>query len=355
MNSTSCRPAVTSPVPRPLWDSILRSDPGAVVTQSLTWRDVVIANGSYQDVSLLYEFPSGHRAVLPMVRQRQRPAWAAAAASWPGAWGMGGPICEGGCISPAEATAVLADVARRRSLATEIRLRPGASRSWLSKSLQFRVRESGLRCHVLDLTDGFATVWQDRFRGTARTAIRKAERSGLEVEVDRSGRLPPEFFYLYAKSVKRWATMQNEPAWLTRWRMSRSGPPKVLSSVAEHFGADCAIWMARSEGQAVAAIMVLSHAGYAKYWKGAMHKELAGPVRANELLHRLAIDDACRNGCRFYDMGTSRPGSPLAAFKEKFGAVPLVTHTLRIERLPAYTAGDVSRNLIKRAIGFHDV
>lgn len=353
MSSAECRPAVTSPVPRPVWESILQSDPEAVVTQSLTWRDVVIVSGSYQDVSLLYEFPSGHRVVLPMARRG--PAWAATAASWPRDWGIGGPITEGGQIAPAEAAAVLADVARRKTLATQIRLRPGALGPWLGESRQFKVEEPRLQCHVLNLAGGFATVWQDKFRGTARTAIRKAERSGLDIDVDRSGRLLLEFLDLYAESIKRWAAMQNEPAWLTRWRMDRSIPPRTLSSVAEHFGSDCAIWMARSKGRPVAAIMVLSRGTYAKYWRGAMHKELAGPVRANELLHRLAIEEACRDGYRFYDMGLSRPGSPVAAFKEKLGAVLRVAYTLRIERLPVDTAGRVSRNLVKKAIGFRGV
>jgi hypothetical protein len=44
------RPVVTSPVPREVWDSLLRSDPGAVVTQSLAWRDAVFNDGRYRDV-----------------------------------------------------------------------------------------------------------------------------------------------------------------------------------------------------------------------------------------------------------------------------------------------------------------
>ena len=34
-------PTVTSPVPRSVWESLLASDEGAVVTQSLAWRDAV--------------------------------------------------------------------------------------------------------------------------------------------------------------------------------------------------------------------------------------------------------------------------------------------------------------------------
>jgi hypothetical protein len=266
---------------------------------------------------------------------------------------VGGPISEDGRIAPAEAAAVLADVARRRTLATEIRLRHRAPGPWLDENGPFTIEENRLKSHVLDLDGGFATVWRDKFRSNMRTAVRKAERSGLEVEVDRSGRLLPEFFDLYEASIQRWAVMQHEPIWLTRWRTTRITQPKILASVARHFGADCAIWMARWKDEPAAAIIVLTSGAYAKQWRGAMNKQLAGPHRANELLHRLAVEDACQHGYRYYDMGTARPGSPLAAFKGKLGAVPHPLHVLRAERLPVDSLRGASQKLVKKMIGFH--
>ena len=175
---------------------------------------------------------------------------------------------------------------------------------------------------MLDLAGGFSEVWSHRFRGTARTAVRKAERSGVEVEVDRSGQALQVFFELYEKSIRRWAAMQHEPVALTRWRTMRATPPRMLAAVAEHFGQGCEIWVARVQGMPIAAIVVLRSGSNAKYWRGAMDKELATPVRANEYLHSLAIEQACRDGCRWYEMGQTRPSSPLAAFKEKLGATP---------------------------------
>jgi len=355
MSAGDCRPLMTSPVPREVWASLLRSDREALVTQSLAWHDAVLEAGRYRDISVLYQFASGRQVVLPLARPRRAPAWSTTTGSWPGEWGMGGPISEGGRIAPAEAAAVLADVARRRTMVTEIKLRPGTAGDWLSASSQFAAVEHGMQCHVLDLAGGFATVWQDRFRGTVRTAIRKAERSGLEVEVDRSGRLLPEFFSLLDSSIERWAGMQHEPLWMTRWRTIRFAPPAMLAAVAKHFGSGCAVWMARSKGEPVAAIVVLSSGAYAKYWRGAMNKQLAGPTRANDLLHRLAIEEACQNEYSFYDMGMTRPASPLAAFKEKLGAVPRPVHSLRAERLPIEAVRTSSRGLVKKIIGFKDV
>ena len=77
MRSGDSGPAVTSPVPREVWESVLRADLNAVVAQSLSWRDAVFASGLYRDLSLLYEFPSGRQVVLPMARHRGAPSWAA--------------------------------------------------------------------------------------------------------------------------------------------------------------------------------------------------------------------------------------------------------------------------------------
>lgn len=343
---------VTSPVPRGVWASLLRSDPGAIVTQSLAWRDAVQAEGRYRDVSRLYEFSSGRRIVLPLARRRLGSAWTATTASWPRAWGVCGPICQDGQASVAEAAAVLADLAGS-SVAAEIQLHQGASGAWRSAARGYQVHERA--GHVLDLAGGFGEVWSHRFRGTARTAVRKAERAGLEVEVDRSGQALEVFFALYEKSIHRWAAMQHEPVALTRWRTIRATPPRMLAAVSASFGTDCEIWVARAHGTPAAAIVVLRAGPNAKYWRGAMDKELATPVRANEYLHSLAIEAACRDGCRYYEMGQSRPGSPLAAFKEKLGATMTPGYTLRSERIPLDRGRRFARDAAKSMIGFRDV
>jgi hypothetical protein len=86
-----------------------------------------------------------------------------------------------------------------------------------------------------------------------------------------------------------------------------------------------------------------------------MDKELAAPLCANQLLMRLVIEEACRDGCRFYDMGGSAPGSSLAAFKKKLGATLHFTHELRAERLPAHAARRLGRDLAQKMTGFRDM
>ena len=265
-----------------------------------------------------------------------------------GVWA--GPLARAGASTRQRRQLVLTDVAQRRTLSAQIHLRYGANPAWLSAASPFRVVENR-GWHVVDISGGFSHVWEHGFRASARTAVRKAERSGLDIEVDRSGRLLSVFCDLYEKSTRRWAAMQHQPVWLTRWRTTRMATPRMLEAVASCFGEDCSVWVARSKGVPVAAIIVVRYGACAHYWRGAMDKELATPVRANDLLHRLAIEEACRDGYRFYSMGNSQPGSPLARFKEKLGATQHFTHILRVERLPIRSTARLSRDSVKRMMG----
>jgi len=344
---------VTSPVPADVWESVLKSDGAAVVTQSLPWRDAVLATGRFADVSRLYEFGSGRQVVLPLVQRRGVPLRAATLASWPQVWSAGGPICTDGAASAGEAHAVLRDLAAIGALAVELRLRHDAGDCWLDAAGPFRAEPAPY--WVLDLDGGAGEVWERRFRGAVRRAVHKAERSGVEIESDRTGRLLGEFWELYQKSVVRWARSQHAPAWLTRRRLASTTNPDRLARVAQAFGQDCTTWLARHEGRPVAARIVLRAGGYAKGWQAAMDKELIASLGGvSQLLDWRTIEDACQDGYRYFDLGFARPGSSIGAYKERLGAHVVNHHTLRAERLPVQAASRLPRELVKKAIGFQD-
>jgi hypothetical protein len=343
-------PTVTSPVPRDEWESVLKSDGNAVVTQSLPWRDALLASGRFRDLSRLYQFPSGRRIVLPLARHRLRPG--AVISSWPKPWAVGGPLCEDGRVSQAEAAAVLADAASWRALGAEIKLSHSADENWLTTSGRFQV--SQIQDWIIDLGLGFDDVWKNKFSRVTRKSIRQAERAGLDIEVDHTGQLLDSFYELHEKSVLRWSAMQNAPAWLTRARLAAEVAPSRMRSLADAFGSDFALWLARLHGRPVAAVVVLRAGTYAKYFWSAMDKETGGPVRAPDLLHKLAIQEACQLGYRYYDLGGARPESSLGAYKRKFGAAPLNRHTLRVEHVPIHTIARTPGIIVKKLIGYRD-
>lgn len=343
---------VTAPAPRETWSALARQDPRTQVTQTPAWLDCICATGPYRDASRLYEFQDGSRLVLPLVGRRQRPGWLDAEESWPAGWGIGGPVFQGK-VSRAKARAVFDDLARRPVFRTGVRFRPGDEDVWASAAPVSFQREPHMT-QVLDLDGGFGTVWKGRLRDRVRRDVRRAERSQVEVEVDTTGRLLPPFAHLYEQSIVRWAQQQHEPLALARWRRRREFPMRRMEAVASRLDGSCAVWMAWCAGEPAAVIVVLRHGTFAKYWRGAMNRELAHPVRAVPLLHRLAIEDACAAGCRWYDMGESAPGSSLALFKAGFGADNRSSPRCFRERLPVTAADRWVRTAVKRAIGFKD-
>ncbi|MFF3306415.1 GNAT family N-acetyltransferase [Streptomyces sp. NPDC002952] len=342
---------ITTPAPRAVWWELAGKDPDTNPSQTPLWLDCLCATGPYRDASRLYEFERGRRLVLPMVARRHRPRILGVEESWPAQWGIGGPVCAES-VSPAEARAVLADLARLRALRVGVRLRPTDQAAWANAATGFDLEPH--MTQMVNLDGGFGTVWEERFGRRRRRDIRRAERSEMDVEVDRGGRLVPAFYHLYRKSIVRWAEQQHEPLALARWRRTREFPLSRLEEVAARFGDRCAIWMAWRAGEPAGACIVLRHGGHAKMWRSAMDRELAHPVRAIPLLYGLAIEDACEAACRTFDMGESVPQSSLAEFKAGFGAECFHSPRLLRERLPVSAADRRLRTAVKRLIRFQD-
>ncbi len=334
---------VTTPADREVWQEVLAADPLGLVTQSPAWLDCLCETAGYTDASRLYELPDGRRLVLPLARR------AGTQASLPNGWGFGGPLAEGG-LTHADAAVVLDDLAGSRQLRTSLRPNPLTAHLWGSAR---GVAAKPRLAHVLDLDGGFERVWQERFTDNAKRAVRKAERSGLSVECDTTGRLVPVYYRLFERSVERWAGALHEPLWLARMRARRRDPERKLQALTGDLGVSARVWVASVDGRPAAAILVLQGAN-AHYTRGAMDRELAAPTRANYLLHRLAIEDACESGCRAYHMGESGTSGGLARFKEAFGAEPFAYAEYYLERLPITAADRHVRAAVKRAIGFRE-
>ena len=342
---------VTSPAPRKVWQEVLTADAQALVFQTPAWLDCICALGGYEDASRLYETPGGRLLVLPMVRRKGLPEALTSQASLPLGWGSGGLVAPGP-IEAEDVAAVFADLAGRAVLRTSLRPNPMDAAVWAAARPPGVIAVPRL-AHILDLDGGFERVWAKRFASETRTAVRKAERSGLVVACDTSGKLVSVFYDLFHLSIDRWARQQHEPHPLARWRARRRDPLCKFQLITQALGAACRLWVAWRDGQPAAAILVLQGAN-ASYTRGVMDKELAGPTQANVLLHRLAIEEACRAGCRYYHMGESGPSASLAQFKRRFGANAYGYAEYRLERLPITSVDAHLRGLVKRLIGFKD-
>jgi Acetyltransferase (GNAT) domain len=342
---------VVTPVPDDVWGDVLASDPESLAFQTRSWLDAICSLGTWSDASRLYQFPGGRWFLLPVVRQARRPAAVASQGSLPPGWGTGGLVGRDQ-PRPREVAEIFADLRRQPVLRTSVRPNPLQEAAWAAARPRDVVRVPRL-AHVLDLTGGFDEVWATRFKGSARTGVRKAEKAGLVVESDTTGRLVPAYYRLYELSLQRWAAHQHEPEALARWRGRRRDSERKLAAITRSLGENCRIWLARLGERPVAGIVVV-HAANASYTRGAMDVEVAGPTRANYLLHKLAIADACTRGCRRYHMGETGASQQLAQFKTRFGAVGVPYAEYHVERLPLTAADHRLRRAVKTVIGFRD-
>ena len=334
---------VVTPAPRAEWQALAGSDPGALVTQTPLWTDCLCAAAGGRDVSRLYDFGGGRRFVMPLVRSRFAPV----AGSFPPAGGFGGLV--GTEPRPDEVRAVLEDLAATRFARVRLRPNPLHAAAWRA-GLPDGYVTLERRAHAIDLRDGFDAVWKG-FSSRARNHVRRAERSGVEIELDTDGRLLPVFYELFFRSVDRWAAKQHEPRLLARWRARRRDSLDKMTRVVRDLGGASRLWVARVDGRSAAAILVLSGAN-AHYTRGAMDVELAGPARANYLLHRMAIEDACNAGCATYHMGETGSSRSLAQFKEALGAQSHEYAEYVTERIPLTAAEQALRTTVKRALRF---
>jgi hypothetical protein len=344
--------SVVSPAPRQLWERLVASDPRSVPSQTPRWLDAICSVAGLEDASRLYETADGRRLVLPLVRRRVLGV-PLVEASLPYGWGPGGLVAEGGSLLPEDVRTVLVDLAARRVPRVTTRPSPATATIWEQAWRTAAPAAGARRPHMaqsLDLRAGFDEVWRVRFKGDARNRIRRAERMGVVVECDDTGRLVPVFQELYRMSVARWARRDGQPVLLARWRAAHREPDSKLRTVSAAMGTSFRVYLASLDGRPAAAIVVLLGATGTTYWRGAMDEEVAGKAYANYLLHCTAIRDAAAAGCSVYYMGDSAPGSDLARFKSRFGAEESSYASYRVERLPLGPVTEAGRGAVAAAL-----
>jgi len=152
--------------------------------------------------------------------------------------------------------------------------------------------------------------------------------------------------------VSRWSRLQHEPRWMAMRRHRHNDPLEKFEAIAHCLGERCQVWVARIGAKPIASMIVLQ-GNNAYDFRAAMDEDYTR-CRANDLLLRLAVCDACKAGCRSYYMGDSGHSATLGQFKERFGARPYDYAEYLLERLPISVAEEGLKRAVKRAVRFRD-
>jgi hypothetical protein len=345
---------VIVPAPREIWEQLEQEDQDCLPTQSRAWIDMLCAVGGWEDASRFYEWAEGQHIIVPMVRTKQ--PWMGPISlvpvvrtklPLPGfrslATVLGLGFLASHPLRSETLQVVLDDILAERSFRTLIK--PNPKHISLQTMVPKAYTSLPKRTHILDLSGGFSEVWSKRFDSNTRRHIRKAERSGVKIECDR--KLIPIFHDLYIRSVQRWQMQAGRPVSVAH--AIKRHPLEKFTAIAKILDDNCRTWVAWHQGAPAAAIIVLQGAHHAQYAWGAMDKGVAAPIYANDLLHRLAIEDACTSGLRTYDMGFSGGNKNLMRFKARFGAAEVRFCFYSHERFPFSTMVDTLRRALNVA------
>ncbi len=334
---------------RPAWEDLVAQDHDVALSKTPQWADCGCSSDHFSDATLLFRGEDGRRLIFPRLRNPTLPGLFS---SPPRHWNLGadasGFLSEGGPVSPREASALIQEIRRHSGLRTRIVVGKDDARVWAS-AVPGTVYSIARTAQVLDLRGDFSTVWSQRFTSKVRSNSRKAERRGVVVESDSTGRLIPVFDVLYRSSVDRWAQERGYPLTLMRWLAQRQHPQGKFATVARTLGEVCTVWIAWRQGEPIAGIINLTKGTRVTYWRGAMDKERARGTGANELLHRCAIETACSDERHSYDFGLSQTAD-LQRFKGTFGTSEVPVHIYYFEKFPTAAAEDKYYEAAKQAI-----
>jgi CelD/BcsL family acetyltransferase involved in cellulose biosynthesis len=159
-----------------------------------------------------------------------------------------------------------------------------------------------IQTHVIDLPS-----LSGRYRRSAERSLHAAERAGIRVGLEQGEAAFEVLARMHAAQVRNWPGV--EPY-----------APDVIASVAGSFGEEARLYVARKDGQALAACLCLEHAGRE------IHPWVSGALPesreegAFHLLMDVALRDAARRGLTVWHFGGSGGIPGVEFFKESFGA-----------------------------------
>jgi lipid II:glycine glycyltransferase (peptidoglycan interpeptide bridge formation enzyme) len=210
-----------------------------------------------------------------------------------------------------------------------------------------------MQVESVDLREGFDHLFAHSFTSSARRNVRKAERVGVTVERDTTGRLVPQLYELYLDWTADRAEHSGLPLWAAATLARRREPLQMFQTLAEAVGDACRVWVARHDGEPIAGAMTFVHGAQAVYFRGYSKVAKTRRVYANNLIQSLAMQDACEAGCTSYSMGYSGGVPGLEDFKRSMGATPSWALECRIDRIHLSRAeqlSDRARNTAAQAV-----
>ncbi len=286
-----------NPARQPGWEALLAAQPNSSFFHSAAWAEVLAVTYGYAPRYFTLESDDGLQALLPLMEVD----------SWlTGRRGVSLPFTD-------DSEPFYADEAAFKKVFDTV-VDFGRARKW--KYVEFRGGREFFKTapaslafygHQLDLTGDEAQLF-GRVDSSVRRAIRKAEKTGVTVEVADTLEATRIFYKLLCQTRKKHG-MPPQP-----WEFFRNIHESVLSKKLGN------VILARFAGRPIAAAIYFRLGGRAIYKYGASD-ETSQQLRGNNLVMWEAIKWHARQRCESLDLGrTSLGNEGLRRFKLGWGA-----------------------------------
>ena len=295
------------------WDAFVASHPGGLVFHHSAWLQTLAAETGRSPFALAVESAQGQlRGVLPLCETRGLPLMSSPEAgrrlsSLPRT-PVAGPI---GVDEAAVVTLLQAAIERARADACSLQLKTlGRQLDGLADELTAKPWRSNYALRLQPDPDAIR-FGNPRNHGAIMRAVRKAERSGVIVREAGSEAELRDWYRLYLATMRSVVVPPRSfRLFVSIWeRMRPLGLARLLVAERQTGG----------RRTLLAGSMSLQLGTRVFYgFNGRLPEYLE--FRPNEAIHWTAIQDACRQGYEWYDLGEADSGSSLAAFKQKWAS-----------------------------------
>ncbi len=309
------------------WSGLLAADPAADACHCPFW------------ITTLARHRPGSRTLWLSARRDGRLLGGLAALTTDGRLGRldsgpdgtaGGPLVRAD-LPPAEAAAVAralveALIAARRGLlrGCGIALNPLHEARWGALlGADSRWRRRPVPAAVLDLEGGPEAV-AARLRKSKRNERNRGLRRGCEVAVSRDPQDLAAWHELHARAARHWGTLPLAPGLLQ----------DLLAAPAGADGGSAFFTCVKCEGRVIGGHLNLHRGTWVTAWSGVTDPDLARTHFPSTLAVWGDVEEACRRGALWLDLGASDGLATLADFKRTLGAVTRERGWYLAERAP---------------------
>jgi hypothetical protein len=172
-------------------------------------------------------------------------------------------------------------------------------------------------CRLVPLERGFDDIWSTQWSAKRRQLARRGLDAGVVVRSLETEEEVRRFHSIYAGESRAWGGVHPYPE-------------RLFIELFRRRSGEVLFWGAFLDGDLLGGHIDFYHGEMAQAWQGGM-TERAREFETGAILIKSAMEEACRRGCRVFNLGSSGGNRGILFFKESLGG--------RERRYPIVTTG----------------